>query len=234
MTASWALRVGRALFLCCVVAAAGCSSLKPVDAVGDIDLSSGMKLLSRPLPGPMAALYRLRAGSTGNLRLSLIADHEWGRMTVAESFGSTLSIVAWEGGGSLPLVLDMRHGCRLHQNDLAGVLGFSSIPVRRMMRLLGGRLPLEAGDQLERGSGGKLRIEGRNWKGRLVLASNPWRVVRLNSGDFSVVLKDHTLSVPGRIEMEDLEGHRIRLDLLRLKWEIKRKPEELGDFPFCE
>jgi len=197
-------------------------------------IQDGILKLRRALPGQMAALYRLKVGSTQTLRLALLAEKAWGRITISESFGSTLSIAAWDEAES-PRFLDLRQGCRLPENDLAGLFGFSEIPLERLPLLLGGRLPVEEGDQLEFSkTSGELFVQAPKWKAALRLAPNPWRVVELRSGDFVIKLSDHSLSVPGRIETRDEDGRRVRLDLLRLQWKITRKPGELPELPLCQ
>jgi len=219
----------------CVSAAfllVGCLSSRSGTSFLQWDLQEGLRQLRRPLPGPMAALYRLRVGSTSTLRMALLAEGEWGRMTISESFGSTLSITAWDVDQPAR-VLDMRHGCRIAGSALEGMPGISRIPMRRLPLLLGGRLPVEEGDRIDAGENGELIVDAASWHAVIRLEPDPWRVVEIRSGDFVITLADHSLSVPGRIETRDPEGRRIRLDLLRLKWEIARRPEALPELPLC-
>ncbi len=213
--------------------AGGCRSTTAVLSTSEEQLSAAIRELTRPLPGPMAALYRLQVGSTRTLRLALLADGGWGRMTISESFGSTLSIGAWdEAEGSR--ILDMREGCRLRTTGLSGELGLGEIPIRRIPLLLGGRIPLEEDDHLDLGRDpGEILIRSAHWQALIRLVPDPWRVCEIRSGDFVVKLSDHSLSVPGRIETRDDSGRLIRLDLLRLRWEIRRKPGKLPEFPLC-
>lgn len=222
------------LSVCILLAAVGgCRSTTPVLSTGEEQLSAAIRELTRPLPGPMAALYRLQVGSTRTLRLAVLADGDWGRMTISESFGSTLSIGAWdEAEGSR--VLDMRDGCQLPPRGLAGELGLGEIPMKRIPLLLGGRIPLEEDDHLDFGRDpGEILIRSDHWQALIRLVPDPWRVCELRSGEFVVKLSDHSLSVPGRIETRDASGRLIRLDLLRLKWEIGRKPGALPELPLC-
>ena len=228
MRAPVLLRV--ALCVSVVFLPAGCLSSRSGTSFPQWDLQEGLRQLMRPLPGPMAALYRLRVGSTSTLRMALLAEGRWGRMTISESFGSTLSITAWDVDQPTR-VLDMRHGCRISGSAIEGIPGLSRIPMRRLPLLLGGRLPVGEEDRIEIGTHGELLVNSPSWNAVIYLEPDPWRVVEVRSGDYFVTLSDHSLSVPGRIETRDPEGRRIRLELLRLKWEIARRPGALPELP---
>ena len=89
----------------------GCATTRPA-AFDPARLDEAMENLGRPLPGDMAALYRMRVPKTGGLRLTVITAGYDGRMTVSEPFGGAVSLTAWAAGNPT-VFFDMDEGCRL-------------------------------------------------------------------------------------------------------------------------
>jgi len=180
----------------------------------------------------MAALYRLQLPSAGTLRMAILAWEDRGRLTISEPLGSTVSITAWEGRET-PEIFDMRHGCKISRAAIREEMGMAGFPARRLVRLLAGRLPDLPGDRIAIDGGDSVRIISPGWQARIVLAADPWRIIRIEGEDWEVTLDDHTSSLPGRLVIHDKEGRWARLELRRLKWEISREPGVLPDLPIC-
>ena len=191
------------------------------------------EVLGRPLPGPLAALYRMRVPSTGGLRLSVIAPSvERGRITVSEPFGAAVLVAGW-GDESETGVYDLREGCRLTEEQAGGALGLGALPLGRAARLFGGRLPDLPGDEIQPRQGGVFFIRGEHWQAEVTVESDPWRVLRVKSGGYSVELDQHTSSVPGRLRVLDQDGDVVQIVLSTLKWEAPAELAPLPDLQAC-
>ncbi|NOZ94785.1 MAG: hypothetical protein GXP47_08625 [Acidobacteria bacterium] len=227
-----ALLLGVTLFL-----GAGCRSTAPAP-VSTVVWERGVAALERPLPGDLAALYKLRSGGSGWLRLSVVTRGDAGRMTVAGAFGSALSLVAWDQEGSAT-VADLRKGCRVPVTDASAVLGLSRLPLPQAIRLLAGRLPISPNGRIVSFGDGAYRIEGEGWSCRVELAAAPWRVVRVEgpagpeSPRWSIELMRHTGSLPGRLEIRTPSGRRLVLELVRLEWNTAAQLPPLPELPLC-
>ncbi|HHQ47462.1 MAG TPA: hypothetical protein ENK19_01085 [Acidobacteria bacterium] len=224
------------LFLAGVLLLApACRSTAPTTTA--TDWREGVASLDRPLPGNLAALYRLRSGSSGWLRLSVLTRAEAGRMTVSGGFGSALSLVAWDGGEVT--VADLRRGCRVAAEDASAVLGLSRLPMPQAIEILAGRLPRSANSRLEPLGGGVFRVEGRGWSCRLQLAASPWRVVHVEGPAgpgrprWRIDLERHTGSLPGRLEIDTASGKHVVLELVRLEWKSGNELPPLPALPEC-
>jgi len=220
-----------------VCALAGCGTTGPAAQGGGWNEASAVPRLSRPLPGSMAALYRLRVPATGGLRLSVTALEHSGRLSVSERFGSALSITAWDAGAP-PVLLDFREGCRLEAGDVSAVLGVGRLPLPQVVRLLGGRLPAVDGDLVETAGGGRLRVEGLGWSCVVTVAADPWRVVEVASESdgepWQVRLDRHTASLPGRVRIERDGGDEwAELELVSLEWGTVEELPDLPELPPC-
>ncbi len=188
--------------------------------------------LSRPLPGPFVALYRLRVPSTGGLRLSVIADGGRGRMTVSESLGGAVVVAGWDDHGSE--IFDLRKGCRLQGDRAVAALGLGNLPLSRAVLLLGGRAPALQGDRVRTlGQEDLLEIAGAGWWAVAELAREPSRIITLRGEDWEAELDDHTSSVPGSIRIETPSGDWAELELVRLQWEFSGDLPSLPDLPVC-
>ena len=215
--------------------APACRSTAPATTAAD--WQEGVASLDRPLPGNLAALYRLRSGSSGWLRLSVLTRGGAGRMTVSGGFGGALSLVAWDGGEVT--VADLRRGCRVAARDASAVLGLSRLPMPQAIEILAGRLPRSADSRLEPLGGGVFRVEGRGWSCRLRLAAGPWRVVHVEGPAeaaqprWSIDLERHTGSLPGRLEIDTASGKHMVLELIRLEWKTGNGLPPLPALPEC-
>lgn len=184
--------------------APGCRTAHPVFEPGEVD--QGVAVLERPLPGDMAALYRLRVPSSGGLRMSVATCGEAGRLTISEPFGAAVSLLAWDGTRWSRLY-DFDEGCFLAGTDLAAVVGVARLPYPHLVRLLGGRLPVGAGDEIEAGAHGVV-VRGDGWGAQVRMASDPWRVLEVEALDGSdgpgwrVELGEHTSSLPGLVRLQ--------------------------------
>ncbi len=191
-----------------------------------------VKALRRPLPGPFVALYRLRVPSTGGLRLSVIAESDRGRMTVSENLGGALVVAGWDNRGSE--VFDLRKGCRLEGESALGALGIGSLPLDRVILLLGGRAPAIEGDRVRSWTmDGWMEINGEEWRAVAQFKADPVRIVSLRGEDWAVELGDHTSSVPGTLRVESGSGDWAELELIRLQWEYSGDLPPLPDLPVC-
>jgi hypothetical protein len=231
------LAVG-SLGLAALVALSSCRSAAPPVVTAD-QLQGGVTVLTRPLPGDLAALYRLRVPSSGGLRLSVLTKGADGRMTISEPFGSAASITAWRDGQT-PELLDLRRGCRLEVGDVSAVIGVARLPLPQAVRLLGGRLPVLGGDRIEASSGGWVQIRGDGWSCRARVAAGPWRVVEVDgpleteAPTWRLRLSHHTSSVPGSIRLDRSDGDWAELELVRLEWNSVKQLPELPKLPVCE
>jgi hypothetical protein len=220
----------------CVVSF-GCATVGP-PTVDDAQLAEAVADLSRPLPENMAALYGLRVSRTGALRLSVLASGDSGRMTVSQPFGAAVSVTGW--GADPPMVFaDLKHGCRALVRDLSDVIEVSGLPIHQAIRLLGGRLPALENDNVELESGGRVRIQGRDWAASALIGVEPWRVLEVNElrtdgGDgWRATLDDHARSVPGRIRLTGPDGRWAELDLKAIEWPASVKLPDLPELPVC-
>ncbi len=198
--------------------------------------AQGAEALGRPLPGDLAALYRLRVPASGGLRLSVLATPEAGRLSVSEPFGSAVSLAAW-GGGAAPRLYDLKRGCRLEVRDVSAVLGVAGLPLPEAARLLGGRLPAMDGDAVSVLGPGQVMVQGSGWGAVVQLRSDPWRVVAVSDAAepsrWRLELARHTLSVPGFVRADSANGDWAELELVRLEWNpISQLPAE-PDLPSC-
>jgi hypothetical protein len=217
---------------------AGCQTIPAPVAVTGEQLPSIKSGLMRPLPGNLAALYRLRASSTGSLRLSVLTVGEAGRLSINGSFGTAHSITAWSGSAP-PELFDMRHQCRLVGNTVSSVLGVARLPMPQAIRLLAGRLPATANDQVSIYHDGRLQIQGQGWACLASVRPEPWRVVAVEELTYAsqpgwrITLDDHTLALPGRLRLEHPDGDWAELDLKNLEWRQGGELPALPDLPLC-
>jgi hypothetical protein len=201
----------------------GCGTTRGVPPIESPQLEAARDALFKPLPGDIAALYRLRVRASGGLRLALLTHAGAGRVTISEPFGSAVSLTAWQGTGT-PEVFDLRERCRFSTNDLSGVLGVGNLPLPQAARLMGGRLPAADGDRVDILSDGRLRVTGSTWSGLVSVAPEPWRIVAVEDttggpgSGWTVRIRDHTLSVPGWIRVKGADGRWAELELVRLQW----------------
>jgi len=203
---------------------------RPVQEPSSFD--TAVKLLTRPLPGPFVALYRLRVPSTGGLRLSVIADGGQGRITVSENLGGALVLAGWDHEGSA--IFDLRKGCRLEGKGALEALGLGSLPLDRAVLVLGGRAPAIEGDRVgSPGTRGMIEISADDWWAIAEIETDPVRILSLRGQDWAVDLGNHTSSLPGRFRFESAGGDWAELELIRLQWEYSGDLPQLPDFPRC-
>ena len=213
----------------------GCRSSAP--DFDPVEFESARAALTAPLPGDPAALYKLRVPTAGGLRMALLTSGPDGRLTISESMGSALSVTAWSGSGG-GYFYDMREGCRLESADLSRVLGIGAMPLPQVVLLLGGRLPATTADSIVPVSELKLLIEGDQWAAEVALASEPWRVMTVRevakgSRGWSIVLGNHTGSVPGTLRLETSQRRWAELELIRLEWHDDDRLPPLPVVPWC-
>lgn len=226
------------LLLATVACAVGCATTQPVVIVDQASLDEAVAILSRPLPGDLAALYRMRGSKTGGLRLSVITAGNDGRMTISKPFGNAVSLTAWMAERPT-LLFDMDEGCRREVEDLHEVLGLGAPPMGQAVRLLGGRLPAMSGDTVTTGSDGRIGISGTGWAAWVRVAPDPWRVVEVDArgtdgvGGWRMELKGHTTSVPEVVRLTNSDGRWVELKLSRLEWPDHASLPALPDFPPC-
>ncbi len=217
-----------------VVLAVGCRSAAPPPVIIPADrMAEGIASLSRPLTADLGALYRLRVGSTGGLRLSVLTAGEAGRLTVSDPFGSSVSLAAWSP--TEPAMLyDLRAGCRLAVTDVSAVLGLGRLPLPQAVRLLAGRLPALPDDTVTPVPGvNQVLVSGAGWSCRVGLAEDPWRVVSVAGGSWAIELDRHTGALPGRLELHHVDGRSAELNLVRVEWAIDRQLPAEPDLPAC-
>jgi len=192
-----------------------------------------VQTLSRPLPDAMAALYRMRVPSTGGLRLAVVArPGVGGRMTVSEPFGAAVLVAGWDGAGEAT-VFDLDAGCRLKRWQARAEVGFGDLPLDRVVRLLGGRLPALSSDQFLPAGDGEIDITTATWTARAVVAPDPWRVVAVSTSGLTVELERHTSSLPGRLRVIGDDREPLDVVLVSLKWEAPEDLPPLPDLPEC-
>lgn len=231
-------RAAAVLLLALVACAAGCATTQPMVIVDQARLDEAVAALSRPLPGDLAALYRMRGSKTGGLLLSVITAGDDGRMTISKPFGSAVSLTAWMAERPT-LLFDMDEGCRREVEDLREVLGLGAPPMGQAVRLLGGRLPAMPGDTVTTGPDGRIGISGAGWAAWVRVAPDPWRVVEVDArdaggvGGWRMELKAHTSSVPEVVRLTNSDGRWVELKLSRLEWPADASLPELPDFPRC-
>jgi hypothetical protein len=216
-------------------AVVGCQTAAPVPE--PVDTKEAAEYLSRPLRGDPAALYRLRVGKSGGLRMSLLTSDEGGRLTISRPFGGAVSVTAWQGAQP-PMFFDLREGCRLHTTDLERALGVAAMPLPQAVRLLGGRLPALADDWISLREDDQILIEGEHWAALVRVASNPIRVIAVEEvggtdEGWRIELAEHTLSIPGFVRVENPNGRWAELRLVRLEWNQGKELPPLPDLPFC-
>jgi hypothetical protein len=219
------------------VVGVGCASGSQV-AVDPQRLDEAVSVLTRSLPGDLAALYSMRLARSGGLRLAVITAGESGRMTVSEPFGAAVSLTAWSAEGPA-IHLELNEGCRSAASDLKEILGVGALPLGQAVRLLGGRLPAAPGDRLTIGSDSGIEVMGDGWAARVRVAPDPWRVVEVaelgaaSGRGWVIELGDHTSSVPGRIRVVSADGRWAELRLTRMEWPDRQVLPELPDLPPC-
>ncbi len=217
------------------VIATGCGSTSPRTPGGPLSppIEQGVDLLLRPLPGPMAALYRMQVKSSGGFRLSVAAvEGGTGRITVSEPFGAAVVLAGWEASTAAE-VFDLREGCRLAGGAMAEGFALEGLPLRRIHRLLGGRLPALDGDPVVFVDDRIVQISTDRGFVTATLARNPWRVVTVVGDGFSVALDMHTSSLPGRLRFESASGEAAELELVRLQWEHTGDWAPMPELPAC-
>ncbi len=189
--------------------------------------------LSRPLTADLGALYRLRVGNTGGLRLAVLTAGDAGRMTVSDPFGSAVSLAAWTS--TEPAVLyDLRAGCRLEATDVSAVLGIGRLPLPQAVRLLAGRLPALPVDTVVAIPGAnQVLVSGHDWQCRVGLAEDPWRVVSVAGEGWTIALDRHSGALPGRLQLRHIDGRSAELGLVRIEWAIDRQLPAEPDLPPC-
>jgi hypothetical protein len=230
---------GRFAITSLLILVVGCISSPFVHDSGERICSAVVDQLSRDLPGPIAALYRLRIPSTGGLRLSLLGLDHRGQLSVSEPFGALVSVSTWSDYESAT-VYDMKAGCRIDGASLDRVFGVASLPMSQALRLLSGRLPSIKGDRIAFGENNTLAVTGDHWKARIWLEEGPWRVVRvedaLNPAEalWSVDLSDHTSTVPGKIRFEHVQTGWAELELVSLQWNQLEALPAAPQLPLCE
>ena len=222
-----------------LLAVAACVSSAP--EIGSVDLQAARSRLGRPLTADPAVLYRLRVPSSGGLRLAVIASGEDGRLTVSEPFGSAVSLTAWSGTQP-PTFYDLREGCRLEAADLEQALGVAAMPLPQAVRLMCGRLPAIAGDEISESTDGRLLVTGRGWSALVTVSPDPWRVVAVEDATrdgarWRLSLSDHITShifpVPGEIRVEKIGGRWAELELVGLEWKQAAQLPPLPNHPPC-
>jgi hypothetical protein len=216
------------------VGLSGCRTSAPEFAL--TELESARTQLMLPLPGDPAALYRLRVPTAGGLRMAMLTSGSTGRMTISESMGSAISVTAWSGQGS-GFFYDLREGCRLLSADLGKVLGIGAMPLPQAVLLLGGRLPATAGDTVTPTDKSHFLIRGEGWAADVKLASEPWRVMTVHEvggkPGWSIVLGNHTGSLPGSVRLTTSNRRWAELELVRLEWHDGGELPALPEVPWC-
>lgn len=216
-----------------LVLVSACRTAAPPAVIPADRLAEGVATLTRPLTGDLGALYKLRVGSTGGLRLSVLAAGDAGRFTVSEPFGAAVSLAAWSPTGPA-ILFDLREGCRLTAPDVSAVLGLGRLPLPEAARLLAGRLPALPDDTVVAVPGvNQVMVTGNGWACRVDLAENPWRVVGVAGEGWKIELDRHTGALPGRLELRHQDGRSAELVLVRVEWAIDRQLPAEPDLPAC-
>jgi hypothetical protein len=214
----------------------GCHSAVPV-SVPSGDLEEGVEHLGRPLPGDLAALYRLRVPSTGGLRVAVLTARDAGRMTISEPFGGAVSVSSWSADGHAE-IFDLEQGCRRDADTVSSVFGVGLLPFERAARMLGGRLPSAPGDRV-RVADDQVRIDGPGFSCVATVRPGPWRVTAVRSlddgagGGWQAALDEHTSSVPGMVRVDSGDGRWAELRLVKLEWDTGSELPGLPDLPPC-
>jgi len=196
-------------------------------------LEQGVELLNRPLPGPMAALYQMEVPSSGGFRFSIAAvEGGNGRMTVSEPFGAAVILAGWDAEEA-EQVFDLREGCRLLSGAVPVGFGLEGLPLRRIFRVLGGRLPVLRGEAVEVVDDQVVEVSTDRGVVRATLDRDPWRIVKVEGIGFSVTLDQHSSSLPGRIRFRSDSGDKAELELVRLQWQHTGGWAPLPDLPPC-
>lgn len=225
------------LFLSSVLVVA-CRTTAPPVVLTDQQLDEVRSELTRPVPGNLAALYRLRVPSSGGLRLSVLTLGQEGRATISEPFGAAVSLTAWSEGGR-QVVFDLRKQCRFVASSVSGVLEVGALPLPRAVLLLAGRLPALQGDRVEIVGDGGLRVVGDGWQGLVFVAEDPWRVTSVEdrtTGEdkgWRIQLRDHTSSLPGWMKVTGADGRWAELELIRLQWGTIDTLPPMPELPWC-
>jgi len=190
--------------------------------------------LSRPLTADLGALYRLRVGRTGGLRLAVLTAGDAGRLTVSDPFGSAVSLAAWSPTESA-MLYDLRAGCRMAVANVSAVLGLGSLPLPQAVRLLAGRLPALPVDRVIPIPGAnQVVVSDHGWQCRVGLAEDPWRVVSVAGEGWTIELDRHTGALPGRLQLHHVDGRSAELVLVRVEWAIGRQLPAKPDLPACQ
>jgi hypothetical protein len=213
----------------------GCRSA--VSETTPVDLDAAIMKLNRPLSGDPAALYRMRVSSSGGLRMAVLTSGDEGRLTISEPFGSAVSLTSWTASQP-PTFFDLRKGCRLESSDLERALGVAAMPLPQAVRLLVGRLPATSEDRVTAREDGRLLVEGRDWAAVVIVAADPYRVLSVEEDSsrgrgWSFKLRDHSLSVPGFVRVENPDGRWAELDLVRLEWSERGELPPRPELPPC-
>ncbi len=222
------MRGGELLVLALAGVAAACATAGRAPRA--VDLDAAVRALQRPLPGRMAALYRLRVAESGGLRLAVVGTPEAGRLTVSRQLGGTVLAAEWSSGELV--VVDLQAGCTASPEVLSRITGLGVLPPGAALRLLAGRLPGGEVVPVEPHAG-LLELEGRGWAARVVVAGPPWRVTRMEGlSGWRIELGEHTAAVPGWVRVERADGEWFELRLVRLEWGGGALPP-LPDLPPC-
>ncbi len=229
---------GLALLVLAGLAGACFRSARPSPLAPD-QLAAARVALELPLPGNLAALYRLRVPASGGLRLAVLTLGGAGRLSISEPFGSALSVTAWTAG-SAPELYDLQNGCRLAATDLSTVLGAGRLPMPQAVRLLAGRLPALPEDEVEIVAN-RLLVRGQGWACTVQAEPDPWRVVAVEELVLSpsrpgwrLELAEHTRSLPGFIRIEHPQSRWAELTLVRLQWDSADQLPALPELPPCD
>lgn len=216
-------------------AVAACATTAP--EMTSVDLEAARERLGRPLTADPAALYRLRIPASGGLRLAVMMSGEDGRLTVSEPFGSAVSLLSWKGAQP-PTFYDLKEGCRVEAADLEQALGVAAVPLPQAVRLLVGRLPAIAGDEVTESQDGRLLITGQGWTALVTVAPEPWRVVAVEDGNpqgvaWRITLRDHTVDLPREVRVAKIGGRWAELERVALEWKLSPELPPLPDLPLC-
>jgi hypothetical protein len=80
-------------------------------------------------------------------------------------------------------------------------------------------------------------IRGEGWAADVKLASEPWRVMTVHEvggkPGWSIVLGNHTGSVPGSVRLTTSNRRWAELELIRLEWHDGGELPALPEVPWC-